>query len=184
MVWHVITPNLPCDQFASSLIYLNQGKIRQFIGSVRVVSYDWCYPIVATSRFRWALSSNQSRFNYKNILKSSLSTIYLRCEISSHNSQSKSIMSSDEAYESFLDQANQDTGAGKNSERSGSATAKAIDTDVPVSLQKVEQYYTSEADEPFEPVSLSWSGSNMPSESTSVLVAFSFPFRHKLCKPW
>lgn len=76
-------------------------------------------------------------------------------------------MSSDEAYSSFLEQANQDTGSSNASAQSSSATTKAVDTDVPVSLQKVEQYYTSDADEPFEPVSLKWSGSNMPSEGTS-----------------
>lgn len=75
-------------------------------------------------------------------------------------------MSSDDAYSSFLDQANQDTGASKSSTNSSSATTKAVDTDVPGPLQKVELYYTSEADEPFEPVSLKWSGKNMPSEST------------------
>lgn len=74
-------------------------------------------------------------------------------------------MASDEAYSAFLDQANQDTGAAKASTESTSAATKATDTDVPVSLQKVEQYYVSEADEPFEPVSLKWNGSNMPSES-------------------
>lgn len=74
-------------------------------------------------------------------------------------------MASDEAYSAFLDQANQDTGAAKASTNSASATTKAVDTEVPVSLQKVEQYYVSEADEPFEPVSLKWNGSNMPSES-------------------
>jgi len=74
-------------------------------------------------------------------------------------------MASDEAYSAFLDQANQDTGAAKGSTKSTSATTKATETDVPVSLQKVEQYYISEADEPFEPVSLKWNGSNMPSES-------------------
>ena len=73
-------------------------------------------------------------------------------------------MSSDEAYSSFLEQANQDTGASNASAQSSSATTKAADTDIPVSLQNVEQYYTSDADEPFEPVSLKWSGSNMPSE--------------------
>ena len=73
-------------------------------------------------------------------------------------------MSSDDAYSSFLEQANQDTGASNASAQSNSATTKAVDTDVPVSLQKVEQYYTSDADEPFEPVSLKWNGSNMPSE--------------------
>ena len=75
-------------------------------------------------------------------------------------------MSSDEAYSSFLEQANQETGASNASAQSTSAATKAVDTDVPVSLQKVEQYYTSDADEPFEPVSLKWSGSNMPSEGT------------------
>ena len=72
---------------------------------------------------------------------------------------------SDEAYSSFLDQANQDTGASKASTKSKSAATKAVDTDVPATLQKVDQYYTSESDEPFEPVSLKWSGKNMPSES-------------------
>lgn len=72
---------------------------------------------------------------------------------------------SDDAYSSFLDQANQDTGASKVSAKSKSAATKAVDTDVPVTLQKVDQYYTSESDEPFEPVSLKWSGKNMPSES-------------------
>ena len=72
---------------------------------------------------------------------------------------------SDGAYSSFLDQANQDTGASKASTKSKSAATKAVDTDVPATLQKVDQYYTSESDEPFEPVSLVWSGKNMPSES-------------------
>ncbi|MCJ1267454.1 hypothetical protein MMC22_007339 [Lobaria immixta] len=74
-------------------------------------------------------------------------------------------MSSDDAYSSFLDQANQDTGASKTSANSSSATTKAVDTGVPAPLQNVELYYTSEADEPFEPVSLKWSGNNMPSEN-------------------
>lgn len=76
-------------------------------------------------------------------------------------------MSSDDAYSSFLDQANQDTGASKSSAAAKPATTKAVDTEVPVELQSVEQYYTSEADEPFEPVSLQWDGNNMPSESKS-----------------
>lgn len=72
---------------------------------------------------------------------------------------------SDDAYSSFLDQANQDTGASKASTNSKTAATKAVNTDVPVTLQKVDQYYTSESDEPFEPVSLKWSGKNMPSEN-------------------
>lgn len=74
-------------------------------------------------------------------------------------------MSSDDAYGSFLEQANQDTGASNVSTTSKKATTKAVDTEVPVKLQKIKQYYTSEADEPFEPVSLKWGGNNMPSES-------------------
>ena len=72
---------------------------------------------------------------------------------------------SDDTYSSFLDQANQDTGASKPSTKSKSVATKAVDTDVPVMLQEVDQYYTSESDEPFVPVSLKWSGKNMPSES-------------------
>ncbi|KAL9039323.1 MAG: hypothetical protein Q9180_002597 [Flavoplaca navasiana] len=75
------------------------------------------------------------------------------------------IMSSDDAYSSFLDQANQDTGASKSSASAKTATTKAVDTEVPAGLLSVEQYYTSEADEPFEPVSLQWDGQNMPSEN-------------------
>ncbi|KAK3172957.1 hypothetical protein OEA41_006283 [Lepraria neglecta] len=72
---------------------------------------------------------------------------------------------SDDAYSSFLDKANQDTGASKASTQSKSASTKAVGTEVPATLQKVEQYYVSEADEPFEPVSLKWGGKNMPSEN-------------------
>ncbi|KAL8730277.1 MAG: hypothetical protein Q9166_004160 [cf. Caloplaca sp. 2 TL-2023] len=74
-------------------------------------------------------------------------------------------MASDDAYNSFLGQANQETGASKSSTSAQSATTKAVNTEIPVRLQGVEQYYTSEADEPFEPVSLQWDGNNMPSEN-------------------
>lgn len=72
---------------------------------------------------------------------------------------------SDDAYSSFLDKANQNTGASKASTQFKSASTKAVDTEVPATLQGVEQYYVSEADEPFEPVSLKWGSKNMPSES-------------------
>lgn len=85
-----------------------------------------------------------------------------------HQRTALAAMSSDEGYNSFLEQANQDTGASaQTSSNSQSASTKAVDTEVPVPLQRVEQYYTSDADEPFEPVSLKWSGENMPSESES-----------------
>ena len=93
-------------------------------------------------------------------------------QIGSHqtiNPKDSATNMSDDAYSSFLDQANQDTGASKASTKSKLVATKAVDTDgadVPVALQQVDQHYTSESDEPFEPVSLKWSGENMPSEST------------------
>lgn len=75
---------------------------------------------------------------------------------------------SDDAYSSFLEQANQGTGISKASTDSKSKrpSTRAVDTDVPAKLQSIEVDYTSEADEPFEPVSLKWNGKNMPSESS------------------
>ncbi|KAI9799233.1 MAG: hypothetical protein M1833_004111 [Piccolia ochrophora] len=73
-------------------------------------------------------------------------------------------MSSDDAYASFLDKANQDTSSGKATAASSAAATNAINTDVPSALQKVDQYYTSEADEPFEPVSLQWNEPSLPDE--------------------
>lgn len=71
---------------------------------------------------------------------------------------------SDDAYSSFLDQANQDTGASKVSAKSESKkiSTKAVDTGVPKALQDVQAEYTSDSDEPFEPVSVKWSGKSLP----------------------
>ena len=85
--------------------------------------------------------------------------------VEDYQSQVLSIMASDDAYGAFLDQANQDTGSSKASSKTTSAPTKAVDTAVPELLHKVRQYYVSDSDEPFEPVSLKWSGKNMPSES-------------------
>lgn len=74
-------------------------------------------------------------------------------------------MASDEDYAAFLDKANQDTGASNPSVQAKSVGTKAVNTEVPQALQQVEEYYTSEADEPFEPVSLKWAGDKIPSES-------------------
>lgn len=71
---------------------------------------------------------------------------------------------SDDAYSSFLDQANQDTGASKESSSAKPVSATTVDTDVPIILQKLDQYYVSEADEPFKPVSFKWKGESLPSE--------------------
>ncbi|KAF2497614.1 hypothetical protein BU16DRAFT_525257 [Lophium mytilinum] len=73
-------------------------------------------------------------------------------------------MSSDADYASFLDKANQDTGSSKPSTQSKKKVgAKAVDTAVPKALEEVQEYYVSDADEPFEPVSLKYTGEGVPS---------------------
>ncbi|KAI9804788.1 MAG: hypothetical protein M1825_001156 [Sarcosagium campestre] len=76
-------------------------------------------------------------------------------------------MSSDEAYGSFLDKANQDVGSGRagHGPSSGFTSTQAITADVPSSLQQVQAYYISETEEPFKPVSLKWTESTLPDDS-------------------
>ncbi|KAI9697272.1 MAG: hypothetical protein M1836_004836 [Candelina mexicana] len=73
-------------------------------------------------------------------------------------------MSSDADYAAFLDKANQDTGISTAPAKGDSATTKTSSTDIPQNLQEVEQYYVSEADEPFEPMSLKWDRNSLPSD--------------------
>lgn len=72
-------------------------------------------------------------------------------------------MASDEDYTSFLEKANQYTGSSKATTQSKKISTEAVDTEVPQSLQAIEEYYVSDADEPFEPVSLKWDGDALPS---------------------
>jgi len=73
-------------------------------------------------------------------------------------------MSSDADYENFLDKANQDTGSAQATSQSKSKSQiKAVDTDVPHNLQEVDEVLVSDADEPFEPLSLKYSGDKLPS---------------------
>jgi hypothetical protein len=82
-------------------------------------------------------------------------------------------MSTDEDYSSFLDKANEDPGSGpKASSKSKSASTKAVDTVVPGDLDKVDAYYTTESDEPFEPVSLKFSEGHLPSAGALSLPRF------------
>lgn len=62
---------------------------------------------------------------------------------------------SDDAYAKFLEGAN-DTGA--TAQETKSYKTKSVNTNVPKALESVEEYYTSDADEPFEPVSLEYEG--------------------------
>jgi hypothetical protein len=71
-------------------------------------------------------------------------------------------MSSDTDYASFLDKANQGTGAAEQqTSAKKSYGTKSVDTAVPKALEQVEEYYISDADEPFEPVALRYDGSSV-----------------------
>jgi len=71
-------------------------------------------------------------------------------------------MSSDADYAAFLDKANQDTGTASTQSKSKSVGIKAVNTDVPKSLSEIDEYLTSDSDEPFEPVSLKYTGDELP----------------------
>jgi hypothetical protein len=77
-------------------------------------------------------------------------------------------MSNDDDYMSFLNKANQDTGAGASTQEKTAFKAKDHGVEVPRAIAEVckKAVYTSDADESFEEVSLKWQGSNgLPSES-------------------
>lgn len=79
-------------------------------------------------------------------------------------------MASDEDYSSFLDKANEDPSSGTaKSQSSGKKELKALDegVEVPAILKKATEdaFYVSDADEPFVPVALKWSGKKLPGES-------------------
>lgn len=70
------------------------------------------------------------------------------------------IMSSDDAYLSFLEKANSDLSAGQQPteiERTETQIVHA-NAEIPASLQSIDAFYISETDEPFEPVVLGFKG--------------------------
>jgi len=89
-------------------------------------------------------------------------------------------MASDEDYASFLDKANEDPSAGTaKSQSKGKAELKTTDTEVPAALKKAtsDAFYVSDADEPFVPVALKFSGKSLPDEGTIIdLLSFLFGF--------
>lgn len=74
------------------------------------------------------------------------------------------IMSSDQQYMDFLNKANSDVG-GSNAQtfKNQQASSNSVNTEVPPELRKIDATFTSDADEPFEPVALKWSGDSLPS---------------------
>jgi hypothetical protein len=79
-------------------------------------------------------------------------------------------MSSDADYAAFLDKANQNTGAAEQQSTSSKKSygTKGVDTAVPKALEQVEEYYVSDADEPFEPVALKYDGSSISAGTSTV----------------
>jgi len=77
-------------------------------------------------------------------------------------------MSTDEDYASFLDKANQDTGASKQLKADTKfAATKAVNASVPAPLHKLnDEFYISDTDEPFEPVALGHSGKELDERKT------------------
>ncbi|KAM0553915.1 hypothetical protein ACHAPJ_007261 [Fusarium lateritium] len=77
-------------------------------------------------------------------------------------------MSNDDDYTAFLNKANQDTGAGASTQEKATFKAKDQGIEVPKAISDVckKAVYTSDADEPFEEVSLKWQGKNgLPTET-------------------
>jgi hypothetical protein len=75
-------------------------------------------------------------------------------------------MGADEDYEAFLNKANEDaSGATASSAPSTKkASTKAVNTSsVPSPLENIDAFYTTDSDEPFEPVSLKYEGDKVPS---------------------
>ncbi|KAF5574772.1 hypothetical protein FPANT_11620 [Fusarium pseudoanthophilum] len=77
-------------------------------------------------------------------------------------------MSNDDDYMAFLNKANQDTGADAATQEKATFKTKDQGAQVPKPISDVckNAVYTSDADEPFQEVSLKWEGKNgLPSES-------------------
>ena len=90
-------------------------------------------------------------------------------------------MASDEDYMAFLDKANRDPNEGRASAAAASSSSKspfkALDKGAKVPgpiaeilAKKKDLVYTSDADEPFEPVVLAWDegGNTLPDEGNSL----------------
>jgi hypothetical protein len=81
-------------------------------------------------------------------------------------------MASDDDYMAFLNKANQDTtDSAATTQSKGAGQFKALDSgsQPPRAIANVcaDAVYTSDADEPFEPVSLKWNGEGgLPDEGT------------------
>ncbi|CAM1503859.1 Fc.00g014500.m01.CDS01 [Cosmosporella sp. VM-42] len=80
-------------------------------------------------------------------------------------------MASDEDYMAFLNKANQETAPAKT-QQSGTVKTKTVDGEVPKALKNVckDAVYISDADEPFEEVSLKYDGGLPDEENFAKLI--------------
>ncbi|KAL5396722.1 hypothetical protein PMIN06_001794 [Paraphaeosphaeria minitans] len=79
---------------------------------------------------------------------------------------------SDADYEAFLNKANADSNGSKAQAQSpaeGYGT-KSVDAAVPQALKSVEATYTSDADEPFEPVALNYQGHDITDQQLKTIL--------------
>lgn len=78
------------------------------------------------------------------------------------------IMADDQSYNAFLTRVNQDPSANSSQEQSTSQAKSKLDpttpqtSAVPVSLQNLDATYTSDSDEPFEPIVMDYAGHELP----------------------
>lgn len=85
-------------------------------------------------------------------------------------------MASDEDYMSFLNKANQDTSGSNQATIQSKGQFKTTDSgsQPPAEIKSAckDAFYVSDADEPFEPVSLKYDGPDLPDEGLSPRVYF------------
>ncbi|KAF1929280.1 uncharacterized protein M421DRAFT_100408 [Didymella exigua CBS 183.55] len=79
-------------------------------------------------------------------------------------------MSSDADYAAFLDKANQDAAPVEQQDSSKGYGTKSVNTSVPKALESIEEYYVSDADEPFEPVAMEFEGGSVTADDLKKLL--------------
>ncbi|KAK3215279.1 hypothetical protein GRF29_19g2718259 [Pseudopithomyces chartarum] len=78
---------------------------------------------------------------------------------------------SDADYEAFLNKANEDTSGGQVKAQAQDFGTKSVNTTVPAELKNVDEIYTSEADEAFEPVALNFSGDELSAQQIKTILS-------------
>ncbi|KAI8934546.1 hypothetical protein NX059_008244 [Plenodomus lindquistii] len=146
-------------------------------------TYAYCR-VYSCSTNTWALSSQHNGHWRFSLLSTRLrhhnptAWAYRNNLPPSHISRPRRTMSSDAEYASFLDKANQDTGSAEAKGASKkSYSTDSVNTGVPKALEQVDEVYTSDADEAFEPVALKFDGSSV---SAGEEMAYESPGRSML----